>query len=95
MPRKVIVKPLEQVDVKRMIGYARKHLYDKGRTAAANETSYGLGYYYSIASLEPRTAKGILCHKCRSLVLLGESFARKSSGGKPYHVQCAKQLNLI
>jgi hypothetical protein len=27
-------------------GYARKQLYGKGRTAAANETSYGLGYYY-------------------------------------------------
>jgi hypothetical protein len=49
MPRKVIVKPLEQVDVKRMIGYARKNLLIRERTAAANETSYGLGYYYSIA----------------------------------------------
>ena len=40
MPRRVIVKPLEQTDVTRMIGSARRHLYEKGRTAAANETSY-------------------------------------------------------
>jgi hypothetical protein len=46
MSRMVIVKPLQQTDIKRMIGYARKQLYGKGRTAAANETSYGLGYYY-------------------------------------------------
>jgi hypothetical protein len=26
---------------------------------------------------------------------LGELFAKKTSGGKPYHVACAKQLNLI
>lgn len=95
MPRRVIVKPLEQIDVTRMIGNARKQLYGKGRTAAANETSYGLGYYFRMASLQPRTDKGIVCHKCRSFIWLGETFARKASGGKPYHIACAKQLNLI
>lgn len=95
MSRRVKVKPLEQIDVTRMIGNARKHLYEKGRTAAASETSYGLGYYFRMASLEPRTDKGIVCHKCRSFIWLGEPFARKICGGKPYHVACAKQLNLI
>jgi hypothetical protein len=78
-----------------MIGYARKQLYGKGRTAGANENSYGLGYYYRMASLKPGKDKGVICHKCRSFILLGESFARKASGGKPYHVACAKQLNLL
>lgn len=95
MPRQVIVKPLEQIDVTRMIGNASRHLYEKGRTAGANENSYGLGYYYRMASLKPRKDKCVICHKCRSFILLGESFARKASGGKPYHVVCAKQLNLI
>jgi hypothetical protein len=95
MSRPVIVKPLQQTDIKRMVGYARMQLYGKGRTAGANETSYGLGFYYRMASLEPSTDKGIPCHKCRSFILLGELFARKVSGGKPYHVTCAKQLNLI
>lgn len=81
MPRRVIVKPLEQVDVTKMIGYARRRLYEKGRTAGANKTSYGIGYYYRMASLKPRKDKGIICHKCRLFILLGESFARKTSGG--------------
>jgi hypothetical protein len=93
MPRRVIVKPLEQIDVTRMIIGARKHFYEKER--AVNQTSFGLGYYRRIASLEPRTGKGILCHKCRSFISLGESFAKKSSRGKPYHLTCAKELNLI
>lgn len=95
MPRRVIVKPLQQIDVTRMIGHARNQLYGKGRTAAANATSYGLGYHYRMASLNPRTAKGIPCHKCRLVIELGEPFARKASGGKPYHIACAKLLNLI
>ena len=95
MSRRVIVKSLQQIDMKKLIGCARKQLYGKGRTAAANENSYGLGYYYRMASLEPRTDKGIPCHKCRSFISLGEPFARKVCGGKPYHVACAKQLNLI
>jgi hypothetical protein len=89
MPRRVIVKLLEQIDVTRMILGARKHLYEK------EQTSFGLGYYSRIASLEPRTGEGILCHKCRSFISLGESFAKKSSRGKPYHITCAKELNLI
>jgi hypothetical protein len=93
MPRRVIVKPLEQIDVTRMILNARKHLYEKER--AINQTSFGLGYYHLIALLEPRTGEGILCHKCRSFIWLGESFAKKSSRGKPYHIECAKRLNLI
>lgn len=69
MPRRVIVKPLEQIDVTRMILGARKHLYEKER--AVSQTSFGLGYYHMIASLEPRTSEGILCHKCRSFITLG------------------------
>jgi hypothetical protein len=95
MSRRVIVMPLQQIDITRMIGYARKQLYGKGRTADADETSYGLSYYYRMASLEPRTDKGIPCHKCRTFISLGELFARKTHGGKPYHVGCAKQLNII
>ena len=81
MSRPVIVKPLQQIDMTKMIGYARKQLYEKGRTAAANENSYGLGYYYRMASLEARTDKGIPCQKCRSFISLGEPFAKKTCGG--------------
>jgi hypothetical protein len=93
MPRRIIVKSLEQIDVTRMILTARKHLYEKERVV--NQTSFGLGYYRRIASLEPRTGEGILCHKCRLAIELGESFAKKSSRGKPYQLGCARQLNLI
>jgi hypothetical protein len=93
MPRRVIIKPLKEIDVSRMILNARKHLYEK--EFAVNQTSFGLGYYRRIASLELRTGEGILCHKCRLVIELGESFVKKSSRGKPYHIACAKRLNLI
>jgi hypothetical protein len=93
MPRRVIVKPLEQIDVARMILNARKHLSDREHNNV--DKTKNLGYYRRIASLEPKTVKGILCHKCRSIINLGESFAKKSTRGKPYHIACAKQLNLI
>ena len=89
MPRRVIVKPLEEIDVTRMILNARK------RDDNINQTSFGLGYYRKIELLQPRTGEGILCHKCRLVIELGESFAKKSSRGKPYHIECAKQLHLI
>jgi hypothetical protein len=76
-----------------MIIGARKHLYEMER--AVNQTSFGLGYYRRIASLEPRTGEGILCHECRSFISLGESFAKKSSRGKPYHISYARELHLI
>lgn len=76
-----------------MILGARKHVYEKER--ALNQTSFGLGYYRRIASLEPRTGEGILCLKCRSFISLGESFAKKSSRGEPYHIACGRKLNLI
>ena len=88
MPRRVIVKPLEEIDVTRMILNARKREDNI-------QTSFGLGYYRKIALLQPRTGEGILCHKCRLVIELGESFAKKSSRGKPYHIECAKQLHLI
>src|ERR671918_1125744 len=72
MPRRVIVKPLEQIDVTRMILNARK-LEDN-----INQTSYGLGHYHRVALLQPRMGEGILCHKCRLVIELGESFAKKS-----------------
>lgn len=42
MPRRVIVKPLKEIDVTRMILNARKHLYEK--EFAVNQTSFGLGW---------------------------------------------------
>ena len=82
------MKPLEEIDVTRMILNARKREDNI-------QTSFGLGYYRKIALLQPRTGEGILCHKCRLVIELGESFAKKSSRGKPYHIECAKQLHLI
>jgi len=41
MPRRLIVKPLEQIDVTRMILGARRHVYETER--AVNQTSSGLG----------------------------------------------------
>lgn len=55
MPRRVIVKPLEQIDVTRMVLTARKHLYEKER--AVNQTSFGLGYYRRMASLDQGRVK--------------------------------------
>ncbi|MPZ08003.1 MAG: hypothetical protein GEU26_16570 [Nitrososphaeraceae archaeon] len=94
MPRLVIIKPLEQIDVTRMILNARKRLFESER-GVSHTKNFGFGYYHRIASLEPKNSKGVLCHNCRSIIRLGESFAKKSSKGKPYHLGCAKQLNLI
>ena len=82
------MKPLEEIDVTRMILNARKREDNI-------QTSFGLGHYHRVALLQPRTGEGILCHKCRLVIDLGESFAKKSSRGNPYHIECAKQLNLI
>ena len=88
MPRQVIVKPLEQIDVTRMIGNASRHLYEKGRTAGANENSYGLGYYYRMASLKPRKDKCVICHKCRSFILLGNRLPGRPVG-ENHTMSCA------
>lgn len=93
MPRRVVVRPLEQIDVTRMILNARKHLNERHQGIVRDTKN--LGYYRRIAILQPRTSKGILCHKCRLIINLGEAFAKKSSRGKPYHIECAKRLNLI
>ena len=98
MPRLVIIKPLEQMDVTRMILSARKRLYpgEQGVSHTKNlGFGFGSGYYRKVASLEPKTSTGVWCHKCRSMINLGESFAKKSTRGKPYHLECAKMLNLI
>jgi hypothetical protein len=89
MARRVIVKPLEEIDVTRMILNARRREDD------FNQTSSGIGYYHRIALLQPRAGVGILCYKCRLVIELGKSFAKKSSRGKPYHIECAKQLHLV
>lgn len=98
MPRLVIIKPLEQMDVTRMILSARKRLYlgEQGVSHTKNlGFGFGSGYYRKVASLELKTSTGVWCHKCRSMINLGESFAKKSTRGKPYHLECAKMLNLI
>jgi hypothetical protein len=98
MPRLVIIKPLEQMDVTRMILNARRRLYLGGQGISHTKNlgfGFGSGYYRKVASLEPKTSTGVWCHKCRSMINLGESFAKKSTRGKPYHLECAKMLNLI
>ena len=98
MPRRVITKPLEQIDVTRMILSARKRLY-LGEQDVGHTKNLGFGfssvYYRKVASLEPKTSTGVWCHKCRSMINLGDSFAKKSTRGKPYHLECAKELGLI
>jgi hypothetical protein len=97
MPRLVIIKPLEQMDVTRMILSACERLYlgEQGVSRTKNlGFGFGSGYYRKVASLEPKTSIGVWCHKCRSMINLGESFAKKSTRGKPYHLECAKMLNL-
>jgi hypothetical protein len=93
MSRQVIIKTLEQLDVTRMILYARKRLDKSDRSTT--DQAFGFGYYRQMALLEPRRSNGICCHRCRGIIAIGEPFAKKNQGGKPYHISCAKALNII
>jgi hypothetical protein len=87
MSREVIIKRLEQIDVRKMILNARKRLDKSDRSTS--DQDFGFGYYRQVALLEPRISNGISCHRCRGIIAVGESFAKKNQGGKPYHLSCA------
>lgn len=58
-----------------------------------------MSWQREVAALDRRKQflEGLPCFQCRQLVKVGETYLRKRSGRgtKPYHIACAKALNIL
>ncbi|MGH9926599.1 MAG: hypothetical protein ACRD5B_14605 [Nitrososphaeraceae archaeon] len=77
MTMTITVRPLEKVDVTRIVLRARQRLEDN---RSKIKSILDLRYYCMQALLELHNSNGIYCHRCRHTINLGELFAKKNQG---------------